>query len=59
MSGERCPENSYQGFFQKTNQCWLDTVTMALIFGGETSDTIITQITKNNIALNFLENIFK
>ena len=59
MSGGKCPENPYQGFYQKTGQCWLDAVSMALIFGGDTSDTIITQITDHSIDPNFLENIFK
>ena len=62
MSGGRCPENPYQGFYQKTGQCWLDAVSMALIFGGDTSDTIITQITQitePSLVPIFLDNVYR
>jgi len=44
LSGGKCPENQYQGFFQKTGQCWLDAISMVLIYGGRTSNTIIQGI---------------
>ena len=46
MFGGRCPENPYHGFYQKTGQCLIDAVSMALIYGGKTSDSIINIITQ-------------
>ena len=46
LSGGKCPENNYQGFIQKIGQCWIDSTSMALIYGGRTSNDIIHLITK-------------
>jgi len=49
LYGGKCPENKAQGFYQKTGQCWLDSIQMALLHGGTNSNLIMMGLlTANN-----------